>query len=228
MHNSKGGGRVKRTLFSAFFLLIIVYLLMQTKFGHLIRTGNLEQIATYIQSYGWLAFLISILAIIVQTFFPVVPFVLLAGANVLVFGLWLGFMVSWVGAVLAAMANFLLARYVGKEWAEKKMGHHSFVQKLNRYAETKGFIIILFARWIPILPSGAVNTAAGISRVPFSIFLAATILGKGPSILFESVLGHYLVHWEQHKGKLLLIGLGLCLFMLAIHYVKKKKLTLLP
>jgi uncharacterized membrane protein YdjX (TVP38/TMEM64 family) len=228
MHNSKGGGRVKRTLFSAFFLLIMIYLLMQTEFGHLIRTGNLEQIATHIQSYGWLAFFISIFAIVVQTFFPVVPFVLLAGANVLAFGLWPGFMVSWVGSVLAAMANFLLARYAGREWAEKKMGHHSFVQKLNRYAETKGFIIILFARWIPILPSSAVNIAAGISKIPFSVFLAATILGKGPSILFDSVLGHYLIHWEQHKGKLLLIGLGLCLFMLAIHYVKKKKSTLLP
>ncbi|GED12289.1 hypothetical protein AM501_24215 [Aneurinibacillus migulanus] len=214
---------MKRLLVSALFLIVMVYLVIQTEFGHLIRTGNLEQIAAHIQSYGWIAFLISIVAIVVQTFFPIVPFVLLAGANVIAFGLWLGFAISWTGAVLAALANFFLARYVGRDWAEKKMGHHSFVKNLNRHAETKGFIVILFARWIPIFPSSAINTAAGISKVPFQAFLFATMLGKGPAVLFESVLGHYLIHWEQHKGKLLLIALGLCLFMLGINYVKKKK-----
>jgi len=214
---------LKRLLFSALFLTVMLYALMQTEFGHLIRTGNVEQIAAQIELYGWIAFLISIAAVIVQTFFPVVPFVLLAGANVLAFGFWLGFAISWIGAVLAALTNFLLARYVGREWAEKRMEHHSFVKNLNRYAETKGFIVILFARWIPILPSSAVNTAAGISKVPFRAFLFATLIGKGPAVLFESLLGHYLIHWEQHKGKLILIVLGLCLFMLGIGYVKKKK-----
>ncbi|AMA73816.1 MULTISPECIES: TVP38/TMEM64 family protein [Aneurinibacillus] len=219
---------MKRLLLSAFFLIVTIYLVMQTEFGHLIRTGNLEQIAAYIQSYGWVAFFISIIAIVLQTFFPIVPFVLLAGANVVAFGLWPGFAISWVGAVLAALANFLLARYVGREWADRKWGHHSFAKNLNKYAETKGFIVILFARWVPVLPSSAVNTAAGISKVCFRTFLLATTLGKGPAVLFESVVGHYLVHWEQHKGKLLFIAFGLCLFMLGISYVKrKKKLTLL-
>jgi uncharacterized membrane protein YdjX (TVP38/TMEM64 family) len=214
---------LKRLLFSAIFLIVMIYLVMQTEFGHLIRTGNLEQIAAHIQSYGWIAFLISIVAIVVQTFFPIVPFVLLAGANVVAFGLWPGFAISWTGAVLAALANFFLARYVGRDWAERKMGHHSFVKKLNRQAEERGFIIILLARWIPVLPSSAINTAAGISIVPFRLFLFATLIGKGPAVFFESVLGHYLLHWEHHKGKLLLILLGLCLFMVGINYVKKKK-----
>lgn len=161
---------MKRLLVSALFLTVMICLVMQTEFGHLVRTGNLEQIAAYIQSYGWIAFLISIVAIVVQTFFPIVPFVLLAGANVIAFGLWLGFAISWIGAISAALVNFLLARYVGRDWAEKKIGHHSFVKNLNRHAETKGFIVILFARWIPIFPSSAINTAAGIQRFHLRCF----------------------------------------------------------
>ncbi|MFT9847229.1 TVP38/TMEM64 family protein [Aneurinibacillus sp. REN35] len=218
---------MKRLLVSALVLVIIIYLIMQTTFGQIIRTGNLEQIAVHIQSYGWIAFLIAIAAMVIQTFFPVIPFVLLAGANVLAFGVWPGFFIGWIGAVLAALINFLVARYIGRDWAEKKIGHHSFMKKLNRYAETKGFMIILLSRFIPVMPSSMVNTAAGISSVSFQAFLFATLLGKGPVVFLESVLGHYLMNWEQYKGELFLIVLGLGLFMLGIHYVKKKKSTLL-
>ncbi|WP_052947731.1 TVP38/TMEM64 family protein [Aneurinibacillus tyrosinisolvens] len=218
---------MKRIIFSVLFLVVIIYFVMQTEFGHLLRTGNIQQVAEYIQSYGWVAFLIAILAVMLQTFFPVVPFVLLAGANVIAFGLGLGFAVSWTGAVFAAIANFFLARYAAREWAERKMGHHSFVKNLNRHAETRGFVVILLARWIPILPSSAVNTAAGISKIPFRAFLFATLIGKVPAVFFESLLGHYLINWEHHKGKLVLILIGLILFMLGLNYLKKKKSTLL-
>lgn len=218
-----GGSLLKRIMFSALFLAIVIYLIMQTEFGHLIRTGNVDQVATYIQSYGWIAFFIAILAVVIQTFFPIVPFVLLAGANVIAFGLWTGFLVSWIGAFAAAVVNFFLARYAARDWAEKKMGHHSFLKNLNRYAETRGFLIILLARCIPVIPSSAVNTAAGISKISFRSFLLATLLGKIPAVFFESLLGHYLINWEDHKGKLTIIMIGLALFVLGLHYLKKKK-----
>jgi uncharacterized membrane protein YdjX (TVP38/TMEM64 family) len=214
---------LKKIIFSVLFLGVVIVLIMQTELGQMLRSGNIQEVAANIQSYGWVAFFIAIAAVVIQTFFPVIPFVLLAGANVLAFGLWVGFGVSWFGAVMAALANFALARYTARDWAEKKMGHHSFVKNLNRHAETKGFIIILLARWIPVLPSSAINTAAGISNIPFKWFLLATLLGKIPAVFFESVLGHYMINWEAHKGKLVFIGIGLVLFMVGINYVKKKK-----
>ncbi|WP_027415527.1 TVP38/TMEM64 family protein [Aneurinibacillus terranovensis] len=214
---------MKKIIFSVLFLVVCLALIMQTDFGQLLRTGNIEEVAARIQSYGWIAIFIAMAAVVIQTFFPIVPFVLLAGANVMVFGLWGGFVTNWIAAVLAALANFALARYAARDWAEKKMGHHAFVQKLNRQAETKGFFIILFARWIPVLPSSAVNTASGISKLPFKSFLFATILGKIPAVFFESVLGNYMINWENHKGTLVLLIIGLALFMVGLNYLKKKK-----
>ncbi|BAU29299.1 putative membrane protein YdjX (TVP38/TMEM64 family) [Aneurinibacillus soli] len=214
---------MKRIIFSVLFLAIMIYFVMQTELGHLVRTGHVKQVAEYIQSYGWVAYLIAILAVVIQTFFPIVPFVLLAGANVMAFGLWTGFLVNWVGAVAAALANFFLARYAAHDWAEKKIGHHSFLKNLNRHAETRGFLIILLARWVPILPSSVINTAAGISKIPIIWFVLATLIGKVPAVLFESFLGHYLIHWEHHKGKLIIIIIGLVLFVLGLRYLKKKK-----
>lgn len=214
---------MKRILTTLFFLTLIIVLVMQTNIGDLLRMGNIDQIAQIIQPYGWIALFISIIAIIFQTFFPIVPFVLLAGANVIVFGLWYGFAISWSAAILAAILNFLLARYAARDWAERKFGHHSFVQTINKQANERGFWIVLFARFIPVLPSSAINTAAGISKVTFRSFLLATLLGKFPAVFFESVLGHYVINWEENKGKLILIFIGLILLTLSLYYFKKSK-----
>lgn len=219
---------MKRILLTILFLAVIITLIMQSDFGHLIRTGNIDLVAKEIQSYGWISIFISLGAIVVQTFFPVIPFVLLAGANVLVYGLWLGFAISWIAAVLAALSNFLLARYAAKDWAERKMGHHSFVKKLNQQAEQRGFWIILLARFIPVLPSSAINTAAGISKVRFSNFFLATLLGKFPAVFFESILGHYMINWRENKGKLIIILVFLILITLGIRVIKQKKKEKMP
>jgi uncharacterized membrane protein YdjX (TVP38/TMEM64 family) len=218
---------MKRILTTILLLILVIALVMGTDFGHLLRTGDIDQIAQMIQSFGWVAVFISMGAIILQTFFPVVPFVLLAGANVIVFGLWYGFILSWAFAVLGAIFNFLLARYAARDWAERKMGHHAFVQKLNQQVESRGFWIILLARFIPVLPSSAINVAAGISKVLFSSFFFATFLGKLPAVFFESVLGHYVINWQENKGKLILIFIGLLLFTLSLKFFKKRKKKLL-
>jgi uncharacterized membrane protein YdjX (TVP38/TMEM64 family) len=214
---------LKRILFTILFLVLAIFLIMQTEIGHLLREGNVEEVARNIQSFGWIALFIAVGAIIIQTFFPVIPFVLLAGANVIVFGLWFGFAISWTSAVVAAMLNFLLARYAARDFAERKMGHHPFVQKLNEQSEKRGFWIILMARFIPVLPSSVINTAAGISRVLFPHFFYATLLGKFPAVFFESLLGHYVIHWKENKGKLILIAIALLLFTLSLIYLKKRK-----
>lgn len=217
---------MKRIIFTFLFLVIIIISVMQTDFGHLIRSGNIEQVATEIQSYGWIAIFVSMGAIVIQTFFPVVPFVLLAGANVMAFGFGLGFSISWFSAVFAALSNFLLARYALRDWAESKMGHHNFVRKLNNQAETRGFVIILLSRLIPVLPSSAINTAAGVSKVSFRSFFFATILGKLPAVFFESILGHFVINWQENKGKLILIFIFLLVFTLTLNYFKRNKITL--
>lgn len=218
---------MKRILTTILFLVLVIALVMQTDIGHLLRTGNIEQIAHMIQSYGWIALFISMAAIIVQTFFPVIPFVLLAGANVIAFGLWYGFVISWTSAVLAAILNFILVRYAARDWAERKMGHHSFVKKLNEQAEKRGFWIIFAARFIPVLPSSVINTAAGVSKVVFPSFFFATLFGKLPAVLFESILGHYVINWEENKGKLILIFIGLLLFTLSLKFFQKRKKKML-
>ena len=81
---------------------------------------NLEAVVDMLQSWGPWAALLGGGLIFIQTFIPFIPFLVLAGANVLVFGLWGGFWVTWVSAVLASILMFYLARTVGRDWAKRK------------------------------------------------------------------------------------------------------------
>ncbi len=205
---------MKKALIPLFAILLIGLMLTQTQLGTVLRTGNLDTIAAYIQSFGWLAVIISGVVVALQTFFPFIPFFLIAGVNVIVFGAVGGVLVTWLSAVTGACLSFLLARYVAYDWAQARVGQLPFFQKLNAQASRRGFQIILMARLIPVIPSGMINLAAGLSPIRFSAFLLATFIGKLPITLFESVLGHDLLNIRTHTGRFfaMLAVLGLLMW----------------
>ncbi len=186
----------------------IILLLTQTKLGTLLRTGNIEQIGEYIHSFGLLAILISGTIIVLQTFFPFVPFFLLAGVNVLVFGPIGGFILTWIAAVTGACLNFLVARYLAYDWAQAKVGNLPFFKRLNEQAGKSGFRIILMARLIPVIPSSVINTAAGLTAISFAQFAIATLIGKLPMTMLEAIVGHDIFNFSEHKVRFFVV-LGL-------------------
>lgn len=189
-------------------IIALVLLFTQTKLGALLQTGDLDQISQYIKSFGLLSIVISFLLIVVQTFIPFVPFFLLAGVNIVIFGPVGGFLLTWIAAVVGASLNFLTARYVAQGWAQAKVGNLPFFQRLNEQAERSGFRIVLMARLIPVLPSTVINAAAGLSAVSFLQFFTATLIGKFPITLLEAIVGHDIFNFSEHKIRFFVV-LGL-------------------
>jgi Uncharacterized conserved protein len=141
--------------------------------------------------------------------FPVVPFVLIAGVNIILYGFVAGFLLSLGGSLLGASLGFWLARTLGQEWAQPKIAK---LGKWGTQINKNSFSIILISRLIPILPSAAVNYAAGISLMTYPSFLMATIIGKIPMIVWESWVGHSFWQLSHHPGQLL-IGLIIGAFL---------------
>lgn len=183
----------------------IVLLLTQTKLGHLLHSRDIHLIAEYIKSFGFLAILISGVLTALQTFFPFIPFFILAGVNVIVFEPVGGFILTWVSAVIGACLNFLVARYLAHDWAQAKVGNLPFFNKLNEQAGKSGFRMILMARLIPVLPSSAVNLAGGLSAVSFTQFAVATLIGKFPMTLLEAIMGHDIFNFHRHKVRFFVV-----------------------
>ncbi|KGK81974.1 hypothetical protein DP73_21015 [Desulfosporosinus sp. HMP52] len=148
-----------------------------------------------ITQWGWISIFVDLFILTLLALFPIVPFALIAGVNTLIFGWVNGFLLSLVGSLLGASLGFYLSRNLGQEWAQPK------ISKLGKWAnliEGNSFSIILISRLIPILPSAAVNYAAGLSLMTFPKFLLASLLGKIPMIVWESWIGHDF--WQISKN----------------------------
>jgi len=193
-------------------LAIAAYFIFFTKLGFRLTHSNVGELSDYLQSFGSFAVILGAFAVLLQTWFPVVPFVIVAGTNVLVFGLWWGFAINYSMSCVGAITAFLFARYYAGDWVRRKSAQNLTLYKFNKIAEDHGFSYIFMARLIPVLPSSAINLGSAVSHVPIRYFVFATLLGKLPIVLLESLIGHDLLFFKQYKARL--IGLALVFLLL--------------
>lgn len=122
---------------------------------------------------GTLFFVIDTL--ITAAGFPTLPFTVAGGA---IFGHLLGTLLSWAGALLGSIIGYALARSIGRDaarrWIERRRPPASL-------AESTSFMTLLRLRLVPIIPLSVVNFAAGLARMHFGVYVAATAIGILPT-----------------------------------------------
>lgn len=166
---------------------------------------NVDSIAEWIRSWGLIAVLASILLNIVISISGVLPSIFLSGANAIVFGLMGGFAVSLTGEVLGASLAFLLYRWgAGKFRKINKLTELHWVRTINQSSRFKKMTAIILLRMNPLLPSGVVNLGASLTTISFMDFMLATLIGKIPAMVFETLVGHDLVYLSENKYRLVI------------------------
>jgi uncharacterized membrane protein YdjX (TVP38/TMEM64 family) len=203
-------------------IIVLVYFLFFTNSGAKLTHTNLDDLVAQLRSYGPYALVIGILAILLQTFIPFSPFILIAGANVLVFGFITGFIINYVAASFGAVLAFLFARHLGRAWVERKMTRFPMMQQFNKRLEQEGFIYVLLGRLMFIFPSSVVNYGGGISKISNRDFITATWIGKFPVIFMECLIVHDLQHLHQYRGRLLLLLTILILLIIIGNWMRQK------
>ena len=159
--------------------------------------------------------------------FPVIPFILIAGINTILYGWIGGVLLSLIGSLLGSSLGFWLARTLGQTWAQPK------VAKLGKWGALlrgNSFTVVFLSRLIPVIPSAAVSYASGLSFMTFPSYLLATLLGKIPMIVWESWVGHDLWQISLHPGRLLLaLAIGALLFgSVGLYWYFSKKFPKAP
>lgn len=157
----------------------------------------------WLQQWGPWAVLLSLLLSILISIVGVIPSVILSAANVAVFGLYPGFLISLAGEIIGAAVTYwmyqkgfhLVTRNKTPEWKWKNR-----VRDLNK---KKQFSFVLIARITPLVPSAIVTFVSITSSIPFFIYFSASIIGKIPSIAMETIISHDLFYWKDNKLRLL-------------------------
>lgn len=185
---------------------------------------NVEGMAEWIRSWGILGIMGSIVLNIIISVAGVLPSIFLSGANAIVYGLVGGFFVSLTGEVLGATVAFLLYRYgLQKSKGLKKLEKFSWIQHINGASRFRKGLAIVLLRMNPLIPSGVINLGAALTTISFADFLLATILGKIPSMVFETFVGHDLIYLSENKYRLIFSLLAGSLVFLLFWGKEKKR-----
>jgi len=186
---------------------------------------DLSQISTYLVSLGLLGILLGSLFVYLQTFFPFVPFVLLAGANVAICGMTWGLILNYVMASLGATTAFFIARKLGLGWVDRQISKYPVIRGFNEKLGEHGFFYILMGRLIPIIPSSAISVGAGVSSISTRAYLLGTWIGKAPIVALETLIAHDAIHFREHKSRFFLLLAIFVVMMLIGHYLKNRLMT---
>lgn len=174
-----------------------------------------------LMGFGYFSFALFTLLYIVRplVFFPAS---VLTITSVFLFGTVNGFIISYVGEMLSALVAYGAGKYFGEELGlDKKISHTRIGSHLHGNAFSSVFVL----RLVPIFPFDVVSYASGISKLPFSSYASATLLGVLPGLSTYIFLGHSLMNTEYIVGAIMLFVLLFGLGHLAKKHLQKNTRT---
>ena len=182
-----------------------------------------EQIREALMSLGALAPVVymAMFAVLPACFFPVAVLALAGG---LVFGLWLGALYTFIGAVINCSVMFWMARYIGRQQIENLMAKRldaKWRARLSKLEGREGFILLIVLRLIPAVPYNLINYAFGLTGMGYGAYILASALGIIPGTFAFITIGDKAMDVSSPG---FWIAIGLLVLLLAVTTLLGKKL----
>ncbi len=149
--------------------------------------ANPQQFEAWIRGNPMWAPLIAVGLVVLVSLLPL-PIETMAIVNGMMFGPWLGSALTWVGALIAAMIAFCIARFIGHPLVERYLPPRAF-QRLESITHAHGAPTLIAIRMIPLLPFTVINYGAGVTPVRWQTFLWTSAVGMIPPTIVFVALG---------------------------------------
>jgi len=133
------------------------------------------------------------------TLFPATP---LAVASGVLFGPWIGILLSIVGENISANVAFMMSRYLGRDFVQ--VHESGSIKKWDQKLCTNGLVTVLIMRFL-YLPFDGVNFGCGLTFMRQRDFAIGTFIGIMPGIITFVLLGG--VVSVKASGMLTILGL---------------------
>ncbi len=194
------------------------------------RTGffaitSLEGMRTYIQNFAPYSHLLYFLIQLASVILAPIPSNLTAMAGGLLFGAGLSFLLTAGAVILGSMIVFLLARALGRSFADRFVSQRvseRYLEIIRRKRDVFLALVFLF----PFFPDDLICILAGLTDIPPLRFLVLVTLTRPWGLLVACALGGSVISipiWTM-----VLIGaVGLVLFLVALKYGDRWEAALL-
>lgn len=184
--------------------------------------SSLENVNAFFQQYKTESVFVYISAQIVQIVICVIPGQWLQFAAGYMYGFWLGFLFSLIGAAAGSVVTYYLAKFLGRDAMHLIFGEakiNDFIHKLN---SKKAIVIVFLIFLIPGVPKDLCNYAAGISEMKLKPFLIVSLIGRSPGMMGSLLIGRQ-VEAGDYTGAIVVAVIAVILC--AIGVLMRKKLT---
>jgi len=140
---------------------------------------------------GWLApaAFVTIYVGLTVLLFPAVVATLAGGA---LFGAVAGSLITLVAAIVGATIAFVIGRRLGQADVQRLIGGRA--ARVEDWLRQRGFVALLYARLVPIVPFNLLNYAAGMTGISLRSYVAATAIGIVPGTVAYTALGSTASH----------------------------------
>lgn len=161
-----------------------------------------QNLALWLEKYRSLGPLPGILLTFMKSFVPPLPTIVIVGLNAALYGLWWGFLYSWIGLISGSLLTFLLVRKGSqlawiRRWSAKPKVEQALV-----WARRNGFNYVFLLGMLPVGPFVIVNIVAGLTRMSVLSFFVAVALGKGVMVFCVSYIGTHFSDFMAEPFKL--------------------------
>lgn len=191
----------------------------------LFSLSSVSELRDYIQNAAPYSHLVFFLLQLLSVIFAPVPSNVSALAGGMLFGTLQAFLLTFLAVFLGSALVFSLARYLGREFAQKLAGQRlpeQYREALRSRTATFLFLAFLF----PYFPDDVLCILAGLTAISPRRFLAIVALARPWGLLFACALGGTSISFPFPV--LVLLGVaGIILFLLGMKYGPAAEQTLL-
>ena len=149
-----GEGWVQLIAGIGFVVLLIAINIVDPTFyptmWHLATSGSMDEIAEYIQGFGPMAMVVSMLLDIFVNAVGFLPSIFISTANGLVFGMWPGIIISWLAETIGVVISFYIMRYFLRDTADKLIAKSTVLMKVDDFSGKNGYVICTILTILPI------------------------------------------------------------------------------
>ncbi|MBO9598597.1 MAG: TVP38/TMEM64 family protein [Cohnella sp.] len=166
---------------------------------------NEDKLERLLEQYRALGPLPGIALTFLKSFIPPLPTIVIIGVNATVYGLWLGFLYSWIGIVSGCVATFLIVRRIAGHPYIERWSRKPKVQTSLQWVRKNAFSYVFLLSLFPVGPFVVINMAAAVARMRLRSFLNAIVFGKAIMVMSVSIVGHDVTRFVRRPAELLYV-----------------------
>src|SRR5690606_4405122 len=154
-----------------------------------VLTSNDEaKIKTWVETFGWSGPVVIVLAMVAQMFLLVIPTILLMVVTILAYGPIWGSLLILLAVLVASTIGYFIGKYFGANIIANLLGEKT-INKVSSILNDYGFWAVVITRLNPFLSNDAISFVAGIIKMNFWKFIAATLIGIVPLTILIAITG---------------------------------------